>query len=98
LLLTVKNNQRHLYQQIVSQFRGHSHFPVEICDVEASHGHQVHWQLRARNATDTIRQRWAGASWIIELVSTGRRNGKPFHHLHKFITTLQALLQLMCQR
>jgi hypothetical protein len=65
LLLTVKQNQRRLYQQIVSQFRGHRHFPVVISDDEPSHGRQVRWTLRARNATDTIRERWTGASWII---------------------------------
>jgi len=90
LLLTVKNNQRRLYQQIVSQFRGHRHFPVVISDVEARHGRQVRWTLRARNATEAIRERWVGASWIIELVSTGRREGKPIHHIHFFITTLRA--------
>jgi hypothetical protein len=26
-----------------------------------------------------------GASWIVELVSTGRRDGKPFHHVHLFM-------------
>jgi predicted transposase YbfD/YdcC len=102
LLLTVKNNQRRLYQQIVSQFRSHRHFPVEICDFEAGHGRQVRWQLRARNATDVIRERWLCASWIIELVSTGRRDGKAFHHVHYFITTLRtspkALLRLVRQR
>jgi len=49
-----------------------------------------------------IRERWAGATWIIELVSTGRRDGKPFHHVHFFITTLRtcpkALLRLVRQR
>lgn len=84
MLLTVKNNQRRLYQQIVSQFRGHRHFPVVICDVEASHGRRVRWTLRARNAIEAIRERWVGASWIIELVSTGRRDGKPFHHVHYY--------------
>ena len=102
MLLTVKNNQRRLYQQIVSQFRGNQHFPVVISDFEASHGRQVRWSLRARNATGVIRERWAGASWIIELVSTGRRDGKPFHHVHLFITTLRtslkALLRLVRQR
>ena len=98
----MKNNQRRLYRQIASQFRGHRHFPVEISDFEASHGRQVRWTLRARNATGAIRERWAGASWIIELVSTGRRDGKPFHHVHFFITTLRtspkALLRLVRQR
>ena len=102
MLLSVKNNQRRLYRQIVTQFRGHRHFPVEISDVAAGHGRRVRWQLRARNATEAIRQRWSGASWIIELVSTGRRDGKPFHHIHLFLTTLRtspkALLRLVRQR
>ena len=62
----------------------------------------MRWQLRARNATEAIRQRWAGASWIIELVSDGWRDGKSFHHIHLFITTLRtspkALLRLVRQR
>jgi hypothetical protein len=60
--LSVKNNQRRLYQQIVSQFRGHRHFPLVISEFEAGHGRQVCWTLRARNATEVIRERWAGAS------------------------------------
>ncbi len=59
-----------------------------ISDCEAAHGRQVRWTLRARNATDTIRQRWAGASWIIELVSTGLRGSKPFRQVHYFLTTV----------
>ncbi|MBU6250935.1 MAG: ISAs1 family transposase [Cyanobacteria bacterium REEB417] len=101
LLLTVKKNQRRLYRQIASQFRGHRHFPFEISDFDASNGRQVRWTLRASNATGAIRERWAGASWIIELVSTGRRDGKPFHNIHIFITTLRtspkALLRLVRQ-
>ena len=102
MLLTVKKNQRRLFQQIVSQFRGHRHFPVVISDFDASHGRYVRWTLRARNASEAIRERWASASWIIELVSTGRRDDKPFHHVHFFITTLRtspkALLRLVRQR
>jgi predicted transposase YbfD/YdcC len=102
LLLTVKNNQRRLHQQILSQFRGHRHFPVVISDVESSHGRLVHWQLRARNATDAILEHWVGASWIVELVSTGRRGIKPFQHVHYVLTTLRtspkALLRLIRQR
>ena len=73
-----------------------------ISEFEASHGRQVCWQLRARNATDSIRERWVGASWIVELVSQGRRDGKPFHQVHYFITTLRTspkvLLRLVRQR
>ena len=56
----------------------------------------------ASHATDRIRERWVGASWIAELVSQGRRDGKPFHHVHSFITALRpspkALLRLVRQR
>ncbi len=82
-----------------------------ISDDDDRHGRRVRWTLRARNATDAIRERWVGASWIIELVSTGRRDGKPFHHVHLFMdiqrtsrcdTTLRtspkALLRLVRQR
>ena len=51
-------------------------FPVVISDFEASNGRQARWTHRASYATGSIRGRWAGASRIIELVSTGRRNGK----------------------
>jgi hypothetical protein len=102
LLLSVKNNQRRLFQQIVAQFRGNRHCPVVISDCEAGHGRQVRWTLRARNATDAIRQRWAGASWIIELVSSGLRGHKPFRQVHYFLTSLRtspkALLRLVRQR
>jgi hypothetical protein len=62
----------------------------------------VLWELRARNATEAIRERWIGASWIIELVSSGQRDGKPFRHVHQCITTMRtspkALLRLVRQR
>jgi hypothetical protein len=63
---------------------------------------QLLWDLRARNGTGSIRERWIGASWIIELVSSAKRDGKPFRHVHHFITTMrtstQALLRLGRQR
>ena len=62
----------------------------------------MRWDLRARNATEAIRELWSGASWIIELVSTGVPDGKPFRPVHLFITTLRtspkALLRLVRQR
>jgi hypothetical protein len=76
--------------------------PKEVSDSEGSHGRQVRWLHRSRNDTGAIRERWTGAILIIELVSNGRRDGKPFCHLHYFITTLRtspkALLRLVRQR
>jgi hypothetical protein len=73
LLLSVKNNQRQPYRQLESQFRGNRHFPLVISDCEAGHCLQLRWTPRARNATDVIRERWAGPSWFIELVSNSLR-------------------------
>ena len=54
------------------------------------------------NAIDAIRERWLGASWIVEMVGTGRCDGQPFHYIHLLITTLRtspkALLRLVRQR
>jgi hypothetical protein len=55
---------------------------VVISDDNACHGRHVHWTLRARNATNSIRERSVDISWIVEPVSTGWRDGKPFHLVH----------------
>ena len=57
----------------------------------------MRWTLRARNTTDFIRKHWLGRQWIIELVSTGRREDDPFRHVRLFITIPKAL-QLVQQR
>ncbi len=74
MLLTVKNNQRRLHQQILLQFRCHRNFPVVNSDVESSHGRLVRLQLRARNATDSIRERWVGASCVFSPGHSVARN------------------------
>ena len=57
LLLTVKKNQRTLHSQIADQFRYRRHFPLQESHLEQSHSHRVLWKLRARNATDALRER-----------------------------------------
>lgn len=89
MLLAVKKNQRILHRQIADQFRYQRHFPFQESVFEKSHGRQVLWELRARNATEAIRERWIGANWIIALVSSGQRDGKPFRHVHQVITTMR---------
>jgi hypothetical protein len=75
---------------------------VEISESESGHGPSVTWTQRAMEATESIRGSWPESSWIIELHSTGSRDGKPFDHRHYFLTTLRtspdALLRLVRQR
>jgi hypothetical protein len=98
LLLTVKSNQKTLYRQIGHQFQGKRKIPFVAKDHEISHGRDIVWTLRAKQAPEIIREAWIGTSWIVELMATGTRDGKTFHATHLFLTCLhttsEALLQL----
>ena len=89
-------------RQIADQFRYQRHFPAQESHLEQSHGRQLLWELRARNSTDSIRERWIGDSWIIELVCSGKREDKRFRHVYHLITAMRtsskALLRLVRQR
>jgi predicted transposase YbfD/YdcC len=98
----VKANQRILHRQIRSQFQGQRKIPFLATDQEISHGRDMTWRLRAKEAPQHIREDWAGTSWIVEVMATGIRDGKPCHATHLFLTSLrttpEALLQLVRDR
>jgi predicted transposase YbfD/YdcC len=68
-------------------------------DHEISHGRVITLTLRARQAATYIVETWVGTSWIVEVTSTGSRDGKPFQAQRLFLTSLhttpKALLQLV---
>ena len=109
--MTVKRNQPELHRRIDELFTYTRHFPVNAKRTETGHGRTTTWTLRAREATDVIRQDWPGVSWVIELVVTGTRKGKRYRHVHYFVsakrtsrcdtslrTSANALLRLVRQR
>jgi hypothetical protein len=71
-------------------------------DHEISHGRNITWSLRAKQAPTHIAETWVGTSWIVEVTATGSRDGKPFQAQHFFLTSLrttpEALLQLVRDR
>ena len=80
-------------------------------DHEKSHGRTITWTLRAKEAPEHIRAEWIGTSWIVEVVSEGSREGKPFRATHlghfptrtsrcetSLRTTPEALLRLVRDR
>jgi hypothetical protein len=71
-------------------------------DHEISHGRDITWTLRAKEAPQFIRESWTGTSWIVEVTATGIRDGKPFQATHLFLaslrTTPEALLRLVRDR
>ncbi len=71
-------------------------------DREISHGRDITWTLRAKQAPEQITEAWIGTSWIVEVVARGIRDGKPFHSTHLFLTSLrttpEALLRLVLNR
>ncbi len=58
--------------------------------------------LRAKQAPDHITEAWVGTSWIVEVMASGTRDGKPFRATQLFLTSLrttpEALLQLVRDR
>ena len=101
-LLTVKANQKTLHRQIRSQFQGKRHIPFVAGDHEISHGRDITWTLRAKQAPAHITEAWIGTSWIVEVVADGTRDSKPFRATHLFLTSLrttpEALLRLVRDR
>jgi len=98
----VKANQKTLHRQIRSQFQGKRQIPFEAGDHEKSHGRDITWKLRAKQAPEHITGAWIGTSWIVEVNATGSCDGKPFQATHHFVTSLcttpEALLQLVRDR
>jgi hypothetical protein len=91
-----------LHRQIRSQFQGKRKIPFMATDHEISQGRNITWMLRAEQAQEHIRENWIGTSWIVEVMATGTRAGKPFQATHLFLTSLrttpEALLQLVRNR
>ena len=98
----MKANQKTLHRQIRSQFQGKRRIPFLATDHELSHGRDITWTLRAKEAPDHIRSVWVGTSWIVEVITEGTRDGKPFKATHLFLTSLrttpEALMQLVRDR
>ena len=73
-----------------------------VVDHEVSHGRNITWMLRAKQAPGHIREEWIGTSWIVEVAAIGRRDGKVFQATHVFLTSLRttpdALQQLVRDR
>ena len=80
-------------------------------DHEISHGRDISWTLRAKQAPEHIAEAWIGTSWIVELKAIGRRDGKPFQATHlghsptrtsrcdtSLRTTPESLLRLVRER
>ena len=71
-------------------------------DHEVSHGRNITWMLRAKQAPEHILKNWFATSWIVEVMATGSRDGKPFQAadllLNSLRTNPQTLLQLVRDR
>jgi hypothetical protein len=94
----VKGNQKTLHRQIHSQFQGKRRIPFVATDHEISHGRDITWTLRAKEAPDHIREAWIGTSWIVEVMAIGYREGKPFQATHLFLTSLRTTPEALLQQ
>ncbi len=67
-------------------------------DHEISHGRDITWTLRAKEAPEHIQEAWSGTSWIVDVTADGTRDGKPFHATHLFITSLRTTPEAMLRQ
>ncbi|WP_010316270.1 hypothetical protein [Synechococcus sp. CB0205] len=97
-LLTVNFTQKRLYRQIAAQLLGKRHIPFVATDHEIGHRRDIRWTLREKEASEHIKAKWQGTSWIAEVIATGIRDSKPLKATHRFLTSLrttpEALLRL----
>ena len=81
---------------------GNARSPFAATHHEIGHGREITWALRAKEAPEYIKADWPGSAWIVELLASGSRYGKPFKARHLLITSLrttpEALLRLIRQR
>ena len=56
---------------------------------EHGHGRDATWTLRAKQAPDLITEAWPGSSWIVQLVVSGKRAGKPSPQRYLFLISLR---------
>jgi predicted transposase YbfD/YdcC len=100
--LSVKGNEKTLKQQVSAQFQGKRQIPFAATHHEIGHGREITWAMRAKEAPEHIKADWPGSAWIVELLASGSREGKPFKARHLFLTSLrttpEALLRLIRQR
>jgi hypothetical protein len=69
----VKANHKTLHRQIASQFQGKRTIPFVARDQEISHGRDITWTLRAKQAPEHIREACIRTSWIVEVAAAGTR-------------------------
>ena len=100
--LSVKGNEKTLQRQVSAQFQGKRQIPFTATHHEIGHGREITWTMQAKEAPEHIKADWPGSAWIVELLASGSRDGKPFQARHLFITSLrttpEALLRLIRQR
>ena len=91
-----------MHRQIRSQFQGKRRIPFLATDHEVSHGRDITWTLRAKEAPEHIRSALIGTSWIVEVFTEGTRDGHPFRATLLLLTSLRstpkALLRLARDR
>jgi hypothetical protein len=100
--LSIKGNEKTLQRQVSRQFEGKRQIPFAATHHEIGHGREITWAMRAKEAPEHIKADWPGSVWIVELLASCSRDGKPFKTLHLFITSLrtttEALLRLIRER
>jgi hypothetical protein len=78
-----------LHRQIDNQFQGKRKIHFVAADHEVSHGRDITWKSRVKEALEHITEAWIGSSGIVEVTASDTPDSKPFRGTHLFLNTLR---------
>jgi hypothetical protein len=88
-VVTVKANQKKLYQQLQSIAETTKAVDVNT-DTEHTRNRQTTRTVSIFTLPDTVKAVWAGAQYGVAVTRVGERGGQPYSERHYYLTSLTA--------
>lgn len=96
-LITVKKNQKKLYQALESIT--HSEKPLSInIEQEKSHGRQIKRQVSVFKSIEPLKSNWCGIQSLIRVERWGKRGDKDYHQVAYYISSLLEKAEVFATR
>lgn len=96
-VISVKANQKKLYQQLVELARTESAWSVDL-QRECAHGRQTQRLVSVFELPESIQQQWPGAQVGITVVRWGTRGEKPYFEQHYYISSWREKAAVLQER
>ncbi|WP_413166690.1 ISAs1 family transposase [Capilliphycus salinus ALCB114379] len=96
-LITVKKNQKKLYQALESITDSEQPFSINI-EQEKSHGRQIKRQVSVFKSIEPLKSNWCGIQSLIRVKRWGKRGDKDDHQVAYYISSLLEKAEVFATR